>query len=55
MFSTLCTSLRRNTETKKTEKITGKSLKTQERVRKIPHPGTKDILQRIFEKSGEFC
>ena len=55
MFSTLCTSPRRNTGTKKAEKITERSLKTQERVRKIPHPGTKNILQRVLEKSGEFC
>ena len=48
MFSTLCTSLRRNTETKKTEKIIGKSLKKQEKVRKNPHLETEDILERIF-------
>ena len=50
MFSTLCTSLRRNTVTKKTEKIIGKSLKKQKKVREIPHLETKDILERIFEE-----
>ena len=35
-------------EMKKMEKITGKSLKKQEKVRKIPHLETKDVLERIF-------
>ena len=54
MFSTLCTSLRRNTVTKKTEKIIGKSLKKQKKVREIPHLETKDSLQEVFKKSGKF-
>ena len=44
MFSTLCTSPRRNTETKKTEKIIGKSLKKQKKVRKNPYLETEDVL-----------
>ena len=53
MFSTLCTSPRRNTETKKTEKIIGKSLKKQEKVRRNPHLKAEDILEDIL-KSGKF-